>query len=287
MFTTLTLGVLEDRVKLKSRANLKEYNMRDAFRHVILQYDWGMMNQSIFAALINWEGWLTTNYTRFADRGIDLAGAFDRNHSKDYQKSLAFSEVDWDKPKPWRIVGTAIEAALLRRETLHGSRDKSDRYLFKLHGDIGHLHTMAIAGHDKELTGPLSFEVDSLYEVYSAAEEYLRKMEPTKEENDITWHIVGHGLGDELLLQLITNVSSNLKFKQLRFVVVSVKEPPTAQLYNHLKHLKNQSGLAIYGLTIKAAECLARIFNQGLPGENMAAWLEKMDVNFFLYEPNP
>ncbi|HEX3131602.1 MAG TPA: hypothetical protein VH394_29970 [Thermoanaerobaculia bacterium] len=191
------------RSREKMAASTREREMREAFRRVILKYDWGYMNQALLAAKMPWHSWLTTNYTRFADRAIALS-----------------------YPEPWQIISTSIEALSLSRQILHEGNEsngsaKSPRYLFKLHGDIAHLQTMATAGQDKEFFSSLSVPVDSLHQVYSAAETCLGRYIQRLRKYRVVWHIVGHGLNDRLLLQLIAEVCIHAKPRSTDFIIVS------------------------------------------------------------------
>lgn len=195
------------RSREKMAASTREREMREAFRRVILKYDWGYMNQSLLAAKMRWHSWLTTNYTRFADRAIALS-----------------------YPEPWQIISTSIEALSLSRQILHEGNEpdgspNSPRYLFKLHGDIAHLQTMATAGQDKEFFSSLSVPVDSLHQVYSAAETCLGRYIQRLREYRVVWHIVGHGLNDRLLLQLIAEVCVQARPRSTDFIIVSSRNP--------------------------------------------------------------
>jgi hypothetical protein len=185
------------RDELKMLVSVRERELREAFRQVILKYDWGHLNQALEAARQDWHAWLTTNYTRFADRAIALVEAWEGENEKGN----------------WQIIATSIEALSLSREILHGSGLRGGRqasvlrYLFKLHGDIGQLQTMATAGQDKEFFSSLSVPVDSLHQVYAAAETQLsHSFRNSKKGTRLVWHIVGHGLQDRLLCRLIARV---------------------------------------------------------------------------------
>lgn len=207
----------------KAQKSRREYQIREIFRRCFLDYDHSFVRQALDAARFQWGAWLTTNYTRFADRAIDLTQAAGPNPTKIGEPVEGDGG---DLPEAWRAVSTSNEAARLLREILHemglGSKE---RLLFKLHGDIGHLTTMAIAGHDKDLYSPLSLPIDSLHSVYTAAEIYLlreaRKMkgsEPDEggrdgdecdggvEPRSFVWHVVGHSLADPVLVRLIQRV---------------------------------------------------------------------------------
>jgi hypothetical protein len=173
----------------------EEARLRDCFRGRLLHYDWGHLPQSVEAARLNWSAWLTTNYTRFADRAI-----------QETPRSQKF----------WEVIATSNEAKRLRRYLLHTSgrrnRWRDCRYVFKLHGDIAHLTTMAIAGHDKDFSTPLSYPVDSLHEIYLVSYLYLaeaikRHFALHQKRAKVVWHIVGHGLDDPLLVDLIARAS--------------------------------------------------------------------------------
>jgi hypothetical protein len=184
-------GASQDREKAKAIFAEREARMREAFRQSLLKYDWGHMTQSLFAARQHWHAWLTTNYTQFANRAIALTGSADKN------------------PRRWRIVSSSAESFIVSQEAKLNR--PLEQFLFKLHGDIGDLHTMAIAGHDKDHFSPLSVKVESLGHVYEAAERFLtltlrRSDTADHKATEVIWHIVGHSLVDARLRELIANV---------------------------------------------------------------------------------
>lgn len=178
---------------------LDEHRLRESFRSALLEHDWGHLRQALDAVDTPFRVWLTTNYSGFADRAIQLWTA----HNPD-----AASE------HPWRVISTSNEAIRHLRQLLHGKDPAkavdgtaSTRHLFKLHGDIAHLTTMALAGHDKELYTPLSLPIDSLHMVYMTAEQHLLRL-LAADSGPVLWHVVGHGLQDRLLVRLMVRVIS-------------------------------------------------------------------------------
>lgn len=203
---------LDERRAAKGEARSLEVGMRRAFRDSILRHDWGHLRQALDAARLPWAAWLTTNYTRFADRAIALTlQASRRARTAGGSGTGRFARVP-----TWRLVSTAQEAQLLIRELQDagdGNPPLFDRSpLFKLHGDIAHLQTMAIAGHDKDLFSALSVPVDNLYQVYDAAEKFLvLLMRARARENPdvrLRFHVVGHGLRDKALVDVLDRVAS-------------------------------------------------------------------------------
>lgn len=251
----------------KSIALHRERRMREAFRKSILEHDWGYMNQSLAAAKLPWHAWLTTNYTKFADRAINLVG--DR-------------ETDEPEALPWRIISTASEANISVREDTGsrtvkegGSTGHGCRYLFKLHGDIAHLHTMAIAGHDKDLVNPLCVPVESLYQIYAAADRFLRNSLWNGKKSTVIWHLVGHGLQDIRLFKLIQSVCSRSAPRTRHFFIL-VNPFPKAPLQT-LERLSQdrrmrirRTSFVVLTLEQGAAEYMARLDRNGL------GWLEKI-----------
>jgi hypothetical protein len=196
----------------KTAALWRERRLREAFRRSLLRYDWGFMNQSLDGARLPLHAWLTTNYTQFANRAISLYG-----------------DLSQDKLGIWRIIATAAEARILRRENPDWP-SQQERYLFKLHGDIAHLQTMAIAGHDKDRFSPLSMPVEDLYEIYAAAEWFLPFSLRASPPSLVVWHIVGHGLQDRRLCELLAGAARQIEASQV-FVLVDVKpEEPCRRL---------------------------------------------------------
>ncbi|HKH43300.1 MAG TPA: SIR2 family protein [Thermoanaerobaculia bacterium] len=228
----------EKRDERKARALWQERCLREAFRRSILHHDWGFMNQSLDAARLPWHAWLTTNYTQFANRAISL---FSGEH---------------EELGMWRIISTAAEARTLTREGA-GAWSKGARHLFKLHGDIAHLQTMAIAGHDKDLFSPLSMPVEDLYEVYAAAERFLMESLKKDQQSLVAWHIVGHGLQDRRLCELLARVWSHTRADQV-FVIVN---PQAGELIERLREALQtiERAPVIYPCGLAAAKYMARL----------------------------
>ena len=254
------------RDRQKAKALQDERRMREAFRRSLLEHDWGYMNQSLVAAKLKWHAWLTTNYTKFADRAIDLMG--DRPLGE-------------DRDAPWRIISTAAEANISIREDLgsptseNGSGEAPDwRHLFKLHGDIAHLHTMAIAGHDKDIINPLSFPVDSLYQIFTAADQFLRNS-LWGQAKKVFWHIVGHGMQDLRLFKLIQSVCARSgEGMEHVFVIVNPKpEDPQKVLAEGLPAdgplRVDPENFNVLVSELYASEYMARLELHGL------SWFEK------------
>jgi SIR2-like domain len=231
----------------KVQALFHETGMREAFRRSILRHDWGYLSQSISAAKLDWHAWLTTNYTHFSNRAIDLA--FD----------------DDGELTPWRIV-TVAEAQLMMREDAGSLDDKKERYLFKLHGDVGHLHTMAIAGHDKDISSPLSIVME-LYLVYLAAQNFLvESLNRALSGSSVVWHIVGHGLQDKRLRQLLgrTTRQSNKNVNHFFVLVTPETGGPLSRLSNSLPD-STKAQDQILDCPLYASQYLARLEDRGLP----------------------
>lgn len=234
------LVTAQQRDENKARAVWRERRLREAFRRSLLHHDWGFMNQSLDAARLPLHAWLTTNYTHFANRAISLCG--------DAEKELGM----------WRILSTAAEARTLAREDA-GAPDQEVRYLFKLHGDIAHLQTMAIAGHDKDLFSPLAMPVEDLYEVYAAAERFLVESLRNPETSLVVWHVVGHGLQDRRLCDLLVRACRHIEAEQVFVLVNPQYKTPEDILRPRLEELRMKSEPPIYVCTLKAAEYMARL----------------------------
>jgi hypothetical protein len=255
------------RGEMKMLASVKERKLREAFRRTILTYDVGHLNQTLGAARQDWHAWLTTNYTRFSDRAIALREAWKEKNAKD----------------DWRIISTSIEALSLSRELLHeGSGVLDDgsksRYLFKLHGDVAHLQTMATAGQDKEFFSSLSLPVDSLHQVYVAAEVFLQHSLRKQKKIRLVWHIVGHDLQDSLLLGLIARVCRDCANPKYTDLVVVKRNPPRAcgRLKDSLKRDAPGFEDRVKSYSATAEDYLARIAQTGgLPKKFKADWAEK------------
>jgi hypothetical protein len=228
----------------------KERELREAFRSVFVRYDFGQLLQALCAAQLDWTLWLTTNYTRFAERALGASA-----HWREQLGSSSFSKIDIEgqeavfpvlrgahragtngeregSRRPYRTIDTSAEAVDLMRELEADAATKiqrRSRLLFKLHGDITHLRTMAIAGEDKEAYSQLSLPVDDLHMVYSCAGSFLSRFllerrnqlgEARFGREKLTWHIVGHGLQDKVLCDLISRVRRSVPDLRMEFRVV-------------------------------------------------------------------
>jgi hypothetical protein len=254
----------------KVLASEAEHRLRDTFREELLKDDWGFLDQAGQAIEIpGLECWLTTNYTRFADRAIDLAAA----------RRPTGPEGRHPQAPAWRVVSTAAEASRLLQEILQteNQREGDDcPYLFKLHGDISHLLTMALAGHDKELYTPLSLPIASLHAVYTAAEQLLLQRLKNR-PGLIVWHIVGHGLQDRLLVRLIERVARATGLTRHHFVVadVATANRPETKLWE--KGIKD----GVYGVKTTAGDYLARLCRAASPPRKrtgFSEWVESLGV---------
>jgi SIR2-like domain len=240
----------------KTDALIWETRMREAFRFSLLKYDWGHMNQSLAAVGLDWHAWLTTNYTQFANRAIAASG----------------------EDRFWRVIATAAEARITMREGRRDSKRKSpgdrNRYLFKLHGDIGHLHTMAIAGHDKDVFSPLSTPMEDLYQVYEAAHGFLVDSLGSRGETLAVWHIVGHGMQDRRLCDLLGRVSRQTEKVRHLFLLVN---PDTKRPRDFLLEALGK-GRKVYACPLNAREYMARLRQAGLPEtqDEATKWIEKV-----------
>ncbi len=245
----------EDREQLKIEIATLEYRMREAFRSIIKSYDWGYLNQSLDAAKLNWSTWLTTNYTGFADRSIEL-----ENPNANGQRGQG----------RWQTIASSSEAQyVLMRELHQGKRNQTVpvRYLFKLHGDAAQLRSMAIAGHDKEFSSPLSFAVDTLNYVYLAAERHLSQLLSSNKDARVVWHLVGHALKDRMLQKLIQRVCLLGPARRLTFIIVNPSiAGPKEELIGLLRKAK-KTGASIRNLTMSAENYLARIISKDFPEE--------------------
>ena len=255
----------------KLRGSQAEYELRRSFRNALLEEDWGFIRQALEAGRQPFDVWLTTNYTRFSDRAIRTIK---------------------DDPLPWQIISTSNEASRHLRELLHGSREpreKKNRFLFKLHGDISHLTTMAIAGHDKEPYSPLSFPIDSLHLVYSTATQHLENLfhhtnapqEDAKPQLAV-WHIVGHSLRDHLLTQLIQR-SERIHANQNIFLIVGLSTDLTSEKYSPVKILAQTLGEiqqhCFIPVSATALEYMSRLNYYGLLQEwSRQAWRTESEI---------
>jgi hypothetical protein len=170
------------------------------------------------AAQLGWSAWVSTNYTRFANRAIELS------------------------------------------ETKHRQGGRSEEsILFKVHGDIGHVLTMALSMEDKTEETRLT----SFLPLYLAAQTYLHEL--AHRHTRITWHIVGHGLKDKLLLDVI-KTAYRINRARHRFVVIAPASPDDMRKENHPAfELQKSLGSAVnlQAYSAKADEYLTRLERLG------------------------
>jgi hypothetical protein len=201
-----------DSRKQKAAMLNAERSARESFRSAFFGDDWGELSQALDAAALPWQVWLTTNYTQFVDRAVALL--------------QSGTNAD-DKSPRWRVLSIASEAEhLLRRlffEDGLKNRDSEERLLFKLHGDLGHLTTMAVAGQDKELFSLTTQTVDHFYWLYDAARDWIEELLKEEKVARVYWHIVGHGLGDQVLVQTLRQVRVSTPRVQHSFLIVRPK----------------------------------------------------------------
>lgn len=242
--------------KVKDEATVKawlEQYFREEFRKAFLGSDWGYLPQARAAADLEWKAWLSTNYTRFANRSIEKVA-----------------------PRDWRAIEISDEAADFNRQMLFGLPSTELRYLFKLHGDIGHALTMAISGKDKTITTGLN----SFSQLYLAAQKFLQLASENPDQK-IVWHIVGHGLKDELLVQVIKQVCQAKKGRDaLRFVVVDpgTDSHPVQILYDHLKDIDSDPNHFI-GLRCTATRYMTRLRELGTHPRNYRQVIDDPDTS--------
>jgi hypothetical protein len=151
--------------------------------------------------------------------------------------------------------------------------------LFKLHGHVEHLLTMAIAGQDKELYSTLSLPVDSLHEVYTAAELYLERRLEGQDGTPVLWHVVGHGLRDALLVDILVRVCKGSPHREHWFLFAN-----PAAIKDHKENLHRFASLGLpedrfLPVRLAASQYLARLRRSGVKESgfrNLQAWAERL-----------
>lgn len=252
-----------------------ERDLRVAFREVLLRYDWGLMRQSLDAASLDWGCWLSTNYTHHADRAIDV-GRFRKEKAESPEGSPA---------RPWEVLSLASSAAeLLRMAALEPdalrARVQRARLLFKLHGDLAHVETMAIAGHDKRYASPLRLQVDPLYQLYLAARDTLiRALE--RRSGPVIWHLVGHDLKDQRLLEIIGEVVGRSRGLRHEFIIANpAPDAPRSRLGKQLRSSAPKANWNIDKFGFNASRYLARLRRVPFADREVAAWLRRLRAPF-------
>lgn len=220
IFHTLRKRIdVQSPTELAQARNL-ELNIRRSFRSALLQNDWGQLYQCGIAARLPWLAWISTNYTGFADRAIEALPP---------REGI----------RRWEIIGGAEEARRLYDQMLDEIYNRPEgreesavpRLLFKVHGDIGDVRTMALAKDDKRADSFLLAPVQSLYSLYGAAQQFLMTMLAIGESGEsvdarrrrVVFHIVGHNLFDRNLLGLLVQTNRYLRARGSKawFVIVN------------------------------------------------------------------
>jgi hypothetical protein len=192
-----------------------ELEIRRSFRSSLLESDWGQLYQCAIAARLPWLAWISTNYTGFADRAIEALPP---------REGIS----------RWEIVSGAEEARRLYDQMLDKAFNFSEhrefvplpRILFKVHGGIGDVRTMALAADDKRAESLLLAPVQGLYSLYGAAQQFLMTTLATKDASDnqrVVFHIVGHNLFDVNLLGLLAQANKHLRARrgEAWFIIVN------------------------------------------------------------------
>jgi hypothetical protein len=187
--------------------------LRDLFRQELLTSDWNHLEQCIHACTLPFDGWISTNYTHFADRAIHSARS--RSDSGDHGQSPS-----------WLVAASGSEATRLLSDLMHSpalplrwgpvagsaarkSPDRTSRVLFKIHGDIARFDTMTLAGLDKEVGSPFYVRLEGLHPLYRAARAYVAdRLERKKRAKNarLVLHVVGHALRDSMLNRLLADI---------------------------------------------------------------------------------
>jgi hypothetical protein len=252
----LRSGKIEGKAKeaIKRKALEHEIELRDAFRRAFLRRDWGFLGQALYAARLGWQAWLTTNYTRFSDRAVD---AIHLRYGLD-----------------WQVLSSVSEARALSGRSF--TKDQGDkRYLFKLHGDLAHLQTMAIAGEDKDPYSQLPFPVDKLHWIYDAAKRFLLDtLAESDEVKGVVWHVVGHSLGDYPLLSLLDAVVGQVRKREkvLQWFVIADPYPSKPKEALTAAGIAQEDECRVY--KVHARDYLARLWRSDFSYFETTGWIE-------------
>ncbi len=216
----------------------RSYRLRAVFRSEFLHHDWGYLPQAVAAARVGFAAWISTNYTRFANRAIEISGL------------------------DWQTIEFGEEAHELNYQLLHRSKGYERRsVLFKVHGDLGHVLTMALSREDKTVETRLA----SFMPLYLAAQAFLQKI--SRLNSRVVWHIVGHGLKDELLVRIIKTACEESPAKH-RFIAVAPLSDRDKTLLRHpyfelVRHVGKKAA-SIKGYNARADEYLAKLERVGI-----------------------
>jgi hypothetical protein len=230
----------EEKVRAKDVLDMSErsYRLRAIFRSEFLRHDWGYLPQAVAAARVGWAAWISTNYTRFANRAIEISGL------------------------DWQTIEFGEEAHELNYQLLHRSKGYERRsILFKVHGDLGHVLTMALSREDKTVETRLA----SFMPLYLAAQAFLQKI--SRFNSKVVWHVVGHGLKDELLVRIIRAACEETPAKH-RFIAVAPFSDRDKALLRHpyfelIRHV-GRKATSIKGYNARADEYLAKLERVGI-----------------------
>jgi hypothetical protein len=181
----------------RNRQSLEtEIWLREQFRQELLASDWNHLEQCIHACTLPFDGWISTNYTHFADRAIHAVGTRGENSAPSWFTAASGSEA------------MRLLSDFMHSETESGKRRASDpsRWLFKIHGDIARFDTMTLAGLDKEAGSPFYVRLDALHPLYLAARAYVADRLRRKTDAKLVLHVVGHALRDSMLNRLLADI---------------------------------------------------------------------------------
>jgi hypothetical protein len=252
----------EPRAELRYEIAQGELNERDKFRSALLGYDVGHLAQALWAGQLDWAFWLSTNYTHFADRALHFLDRF----------------TDTAPLAPWQRITTRMETELVHSSFVLGkTAPTAKRWLLKLHGDIGQTQSMALAASDKEPLSTLAVrpQLDRMYEL--AAEMILRRLEADGSRSVCHWHVVGHGLRDNPLLDLLFRVQSrsaalDAPGDRRRHVVTVVAKDASVivdrlRIDRKLDLDKRFTNMRFVGLNSSALRYMRHLRELGLPGD--------------------
>lgn len=238
--------------ELRARQKAAEIEERDAFRAALAEHDDGHLAQALWAAQLDWTAWLSTNYTRFTDRAIAFV-------TRSAPSAL----------RNWRLITSKLECEALPSRLAEASPEAA-RWAIKLHGDIGQAQSMALAASDKE--GSSNFAVQpNLAVMYALAEKLLiERLEAVGPESTCYWHVVGHGLYDRWLSELIRKTQGRTSRNRHVVTVVAPDAQSVVDLAIEDGRLARDGRCLVEPFAMTASSYLARLRRYGLPADDGA-----------------
>lgn len=194
-----------------------EARLRELISRFIAGFDWGVPRVYSDAIHLPVDVWLTTNYTSYLDRAVRAAG---RDTKRQWRTIATDKEVE--------LVGAlSVDPALGKQSGKANGRELGLYY--KLHGEVAHWTSMAVAMKDKRVHAREFPRHLSIVSQYNAASIRLFKLmshskiqegggEARRPTSRLCVHVIGQSGRDGLLNELLADVLANADHTRVIFV---------------------------------------------------------------------